>query len=167
MVLLIGTSHDYQRILGGTRDTGPEQFRAVITEVAVQHGVRAIAEEMSPEALVAYKATDSIGRQVAAALGIAHRFCDPASAERQALGYREDDDIRMAGFFAGRDHEAIEADVRASYAIRERRWLEHLLELDLWPVVFICGANHAESFEEILHQHAIRVTVLFTKWTPN
>jgi hypothetical protein len=164
LVLLIGTSHDYQRVRGGTRDTGPEQLRAVIAGVAVQHGVRAIAEEMSPEALVAYKATDSVGRQVAAVLGIAHRLCDPESTERQALGYREDDDIRMAGFFAGRDHDAIEAVVRASYAIRERRWLEHLLELDLWPVLFICGANHVESFEEIVHEHAISSSSSGTCW---
>jgi len=129
--------------------------------------VKAIAEEMSIEALERHGVHQSICKQVADALRLAHRYCDPSSQERKALGVVEDDDIRMAGFFAGRDPQEVEADVRASYAIRERCWLEHLLQLDTWPVLFVCGANHAEPFQALLQANGIVVHVLFTNWAPH
>jgi len=126
--------------------------------------VKAIAEEMSVEALERYGVPQSICQQVAETLHLAHRYCDPSTPERKALGVVEDDDIRMAGFFANRDPQQVEADVRASYAIRERYWLAHLLQLDTWPVLFICGANHTEAFRALLQANDIVGHVLFTKW---
>lgn len=166
-VLLIGTSHEYQRPLAWPDAQGPEQFGALIDETCQREGVKAIAEEMSPEGLEQRGFHESICKQVADALRIAHRYCDPSSEERRALGIVEEDDIRMSGFFANRDQREIEAEVRASHAIRERCWLECLLKLDSWPVLFVCGANHIESFRALLEANGIVVRVLFTKWKPN
>ncbi len=166
VVWVIGTSHDHQVVRREGEQPGVEQFRALLAALATENGVRAIAEEMSLEGLALRKADDSVGRQVAHRLGIAHRFCDPASQERRALGIDEDDDIRMRGFFAGRDRQAIEADVRASYALRERRWLGHLTELDAWPLLFICGANHAESFSKLLLTEEVDAHLLYRNWSP-
>jgi hypothetical protein len=166
-VWVIGTSHDYQLLRRGSDQLGVAQFRALLTTVATDHGVRAIAEEMSLEGLALHKADDSVCKQVARTLGIPHRFCDPSSQERKALGIAEDDDIRMSGFFAGRDQQAIECYVRASYSLRERSWLGQLIELDAWPLLFVCGAYHAESFCARLQAEAIDVRLLFTNWSPN
>jgi hypothetical protein len=86
--------------------------------------------------------------------------------ERKALGVVEDDVIRLDGFFAGRDAQDVENDVRASYALRERSWLEHLLGLDASPVLFVCGANHAESFRDRLCANGIEAHLLIRKWVP-
>lgn len=164
---MIGTKHDYQLVRRGSDEPGAEQFRAVLTAVATEKGVRAIAEEMSPEGLALRKADDSVCRQVAHTLRIPHRYCDPSSHEREALGIAEDDDIRMSGFFSGRDQQAIENDVSASYALREGRWLKYLLDLDAWPLLFVCGANHAGSFSKRSQVEGIDAHVLFANWAPN
>jgi hypothetical protein len=165
-VWVIGTSHDYQVLRRGEDQPGVGQFRALLTAIATGRPVRAVAEEMSLEGLTVRKADDSVCREVARVL-IPHRLCDPCIQERKALGIAEDDDIRMRGFFAGRDQREIEEDVRASYALRERRWLAHLIELDVWPLLFVCGANHAQSFNELLRAEGIDAHILFANWSPN
>jgi hypothetical protein len=166
-VFLVGTSHEYQRPLAGSSDQGPEQFRAMVAAACQREDVKAIAEEMSVEALDLHGVHQSVCKQLADILHIAHRYCDPGTEERKALGIIDDDTIRMAGFLANRDPQQVEADVRASYAIREGRWLEHSLALDAWPVLFVCGANHTESFRALLLNDGIIVHVLFRKWVPD
>lgn len=166
-VFLIGTSHEHQRLRLGANDPGSEQLRALLTVTARQYHVRAIAEEMSIEGLSDHGAHDSVGRQVADALRLPHRYCDPSREERKALGVVEEDDIHMSAFMAGRDAQQVEAAIRASHAIREERWLQHVFALDTWPVLFICGANHTEAFRDRLEKNSIDTHVLFKKWTPN
>lgn len=165
-VLLIGTSHEYQRPVPEHASQGPEPFRALVATTCQQQGVKAVAEEMSLDALERHGARESVCKQVAGTLGIPHRYCDPSIEEQQALGVAEEGDIRMSGYFANRSREEIDAAVRTSDAIRERYWLEHLLNLDSWPVLFVCGANHTEPFRELLQAHGIEVRVLFAKWEP-
>ena len=164
---IIGTSHDYQRARSDCDGSGSGELRTALTAIATQKGVRAIAEEMNPEGLALHGADDSVCRQVAHALGISHRYCDPSRQERQALGIVEDDDIRMSGFFAARDPQAIEDDVRASFARREGRWFDCVMELDTWPLLFVCGANHAEPFRQRLQTFGVDARVLFENWAPN
>ena len=166
-VWVIGTSHDYQVLRRDEDQPGIGQFRAIVTATATEGSVRAIAEEMSLEGLALPKADESVCREVARALDIPHRFCDPCAQERKALGIAEDDDIRLRGFFTGRDQRAIDDEVRASYTLREQRWLGHLIELDAWPLLFVCGANHAESFIEQLGADEIDAHLLFRNWSPN
>jgi len=166
-VFVIGTSHEYQVIRRAVSDPAREQFRMFLTSVAIEKAAQAIAEEMSVDALTVHGADESVGKQVAVALQIAHRYCDPAIEERKALGVVEDDDIRMSGFFNNRNPQEVEAAINASFAIREGRWLDHLLELNGWPVLFVCGANHAERFRERLEDNGITAYVLLTKWGPD
>ncbi len=148
---IIGTSHDHQRSDGDGLGSG--------------EWVRAIAEEMSLEGL--HGAADSVSRQVACTLGISHRYCDPSSEERRTLGIVEEVDIRMSGFFSERDPQEIENDVRASFARREGRWFDCVMELDTWPLLFVCGANHAEPFRQRLRTLGIDACVLFENWAPH
>ncbi len=72
----------------------------------------------------------------------------------------------MSGFFSARAPRAVEDNVRASYAIREGRWLDCLTELDAWPVLFVCDANHAEPFRQRLQAFGIEALVLIENWAP-
>lgn len=164
---MIGTSHEYQVVRRAVSHPEREQFRTLLTSIAIEKVVQVIAEEMSIDALNVCRADESVGQQVADALQIAHSHCDPSIDERKALGVVDDDDIRMSGFLNDRKPEEVEAAVNDSFAIRERCWLEHLLELDKWPVLFVCGANHAERFRERLESSGINAEVLFMKWAPN
>jgi hypothetical protein len=128
------------------------------------NAVKALVEEMSLEGLRG--AARSVCEEVASALHIPHSYCDPSSEERAALGIIEAVDIWWRGFEDGRDEAATEAEVRASYGKREREWLRRLLALDEWPVLFVCGANHVETFRDLLEADGVAVQVLFEKWVP-
>ena len=128
--------------------------------------MKAIAEEMSIEALEDYGVRRSIGQQVADALHIAHRYCDPSRQEREAHGIFQENDIRMAGFHANSEPHEVEAAIQDAFAMRELYWLAHVLQLDTWPVLFICGANHTEAFRDLLQADGIVVHVLFPRWQP-
>lgn len=167
-VLLIGTNHEYQYQRPLAASSGPEQFRAMVAATCQREGVRAITEEWSVDANERKGVQQSVCKEIADALGIAHRYCDPSAKERKALGILIDEaDIQLGGFFSGRDPQEVEAEVRDSHARRRRYWLERLFELDVWPLLFVCGANHTEPFRELLQANGIAVRVLFAKWEPN
>lgn len=158
-VFLIGTKHDYQ--LPGKR--GAHQFRDLLFHVVLEHCVRAIAEEMSSDGLFGRQQSTCL--EVAEACGLAHRYCDPNTAERQALGILVDEDTpRMAAFFSGRDPQEAQAEVKASHGCREQFWLDGLLDLDTWPVLFVCGQAHTDRFRTLLETNRLVVHLLFTNW---
>jgi hypothetical protein len=82
------------------------------------------------------------------------------------LGIRGETDIRLQGFFDGWKEEQIEAAVRASHQKRETFWLRQLLALDVWPALFVCGANHVRHFAELLEEHGINASIAELDWEP-
>ncbi len=166
-MFLLGTSHEYQLLPEGPPGREPEQFRLLVDATCRRECIKAIGEEASRDFLARKGVSGSVCKHVADSLGIAHRYCDPSTMERKALGIVDEEDIRMSGFFGNWDQQRTDATVRASHAIRERRWLDQILELDSWPLLFICGANHTEPFRALLEANGLAVRVLYTNWTPN
>ena len=162
-VLLIGTRHDYQR--PGCQ--GSEQFRLQVEAACRKHSITLLAEEMSLDALHLYGAHRSVCQEVADFLGIAHRYCDPSIEEQKQLGIANPDKSDPSSFSPVRDPHGIDPEVAAADAIRERHWFQHIIEADSWPVLFVCGAHHVESFRALLQTSGIGSDVLFSNWTPN
>jgi hypothetical protein len=164
-VVLIGTSHKYQ--LPG--NPAEQEFRNLLEQTCKAHEVRAIAEEMSVEALAQKGASQSLCEQIANAKSIAHRYCDPNNEQRQALGIGQEYDIsniKYKAFFNDWDSDRLEQEIRATHAIRERHWLNQLLDLNCWPVLFVCGANHIKSFCNELEANGLHADVVARDW-PN
>ena len=161
-VLLIGTSHRYQL----AENPADSEFGYFVKRAAGAFEVRAIAEESSHEVLAQYHAVQSVCEQIAHAMGIAHRYCDPDSRQRQALDIRHERDIRLDAFFNGweTDERRLEREIRASYAARERYWLNQLTDLDCWPVLFVCGANHVEHFGCNIQSSNLHAEVVAFDW---
>lgn len=55
----------------------------------------------------------------------------------------------------------------AADGIREHCRLEHILKLDSWPVLYVCGVHHVEPFRALLEANNISIHVLLTNWAPN
>jgi hypothetical protein len=163
-VVIVGTSHSYQ-----IPPTSPvaNEFRAFLGENCNTHLVRAIAEEMSQEALANWDVTSSLCHELAIATGVLHRYCDLDKAPRSAAGVRHVHDIKADGFINGRSTEKIEQEIRASHSIRERHWLTELLHLNNWPVLFICGAEHVLPFQQLLQENGLSAEVAAHDWAPN
>ena len=177
-VFLVGTSHAYQFgegvVFGGTTCT-PEiaiQFRQYLADVRNLHGIRAFAEEMSLDALAKMELTISLPKLVADEQHLVlHRYCDPTDQEKAQLRIRQDNDIRFEHISDGWTQEQIEADVLArgsvpSDRIREQFWLQRIQELDVWPLLFICGADHFNSFAALLRAGRIDVVEADPDWKP-
>ena len=177
-VILIGTSHAYQfgdgAVFGDTTCSSEDakQFRQYLTDVHNLHRIRAFAEEMSLDALAEMELTASLPKIVADKLSVCHRYCDPTHQEKVQLGIRQDNDIRSDHMVDGWTKEQIEADVLArgslpSDRIREQFWLRSIQGLDVWPLLFICGANHFTSFAALLRVGHIDIVEEHRDWKPS
>jgi hypothetical protein len=98
---------------------------------------------------------------------MAHRFCDPNREERARLGIRQENDIRIQAWLSNSKLSEFEilAQVVESHARRERHWLERLNDFNVWPVLFVCGADHITSFRQLLDQQGIAAHVAAEDWT--
>lgn len=153
MVIIVGTSHTIQ--------TTDIELRAFLELLCREYNVRGVAEEMSTQALTEKGCSVSIPMDVSRTLGVPHRFCDPDREKRAKLGIRQENDIRLDGFLS--NSSLSEAEVAAclaeSNARRERYWLDQLRQFNVWPVLFVCGANHVTSFTRLLKQEGVVVHI--------
>ena len=161
-VILVGTSHTYQY----PNNAGSDAFRDFIQSVCGKRKARAVAEELSVEALQEKAASQSVCEIVAANIGVTHRHCDPTSLERAELGIQQETLIRARGFLENWGKRRFNQEIRASHDIRERHWLRQLLALDRCPVVFVCGANHVTAFQNKLRENGIGVGIAHRDWEP-
>ena len=152
-VHLIGVStHEYQ--FGPNRDWGPmiqptppqdfAEFRDFLRAVTKRHGIRGIAEEMSLCALKKRKVRGgSIPCCLATELEVPHRYCDMDAKTQEAL------------------------DIASLNKQREQYWIKELNIFDTFPVLFIVGAKHTESFNGLLIDSGFQPFVVESNWEPS
>lgn len=170
MVVLVGTDHKFQRPVNGSEGARVESFREVIRELCFRYKVQAIAEEMNLQALQEYQITESVACQLCSELRLLHQYSDPSLEERTALGIQRDHDIELQGWRERWPREKIDAALHnygslASDQIREKEWLCRIQELDAWPLLFICGANHFVAFAALLRHAGVTVIEACQDWS--
>jgi hypothetical protein len=133
-----------------------EAFIAHVAEMLDKLDIEILAEEFSQEVKRQPDARneEAIRKEVAAELGtepeplnwetvleqfskakrIEHRFCDPDSIEKQALGIEVDP----------------QKETESDRDKRERVWLSRIADCKHKRVLFVCGDDHYESFAEKL-----------------
>jgi hypothetical protein len=142
-VFLFGTRHTLQIWPENAPPDGPAALARQLEKIIAKHGIREIAKEMNAEALGGRK---SVCSEIAAARGLKHLLCDPNHERRRELG--------------------IVADTPRDREKREAEWLRRLVDQPLNPVLFVCGANHVESFAELCRDHGWYVAVIEKDWEP-
>jgi len=160
-IIVVGTSHTIQ--------IADPALKPFLESLCRDFNVRGVAEEMNEEALAEKNCTSSIPMEIASALQMPHRFCDPNRTERAKLEIRQENEIRIQAWLSSTtlSDSELAARVKESYATRERYWLEQLRTLNAWPVLFICGADHVASFCELLKQQGIAAHVAAEDWASN
>lgn len=158
MIIVVGTSHTIQ-----TTDMALQPF---LENLCQKFNVRAVAEEMSEEALAEKDRAASIPMRVAKTLQIPYRFCDPDRTQRATLGIRQENDIRLEAFLSNSALSEAEIATRLadSHAKREQYWLNQLRDFNVWPVLFVCGADHVASFSQLLKRQGMTVHVAAEDW---
>ncbi len=164
-IILVGTAHSYQ-CLGYGADEYVGQFRGLLCPICKVHGVRAVAEEYCEANVTRVGASESVAQSVCCEMGLSHQFSDASEEVRKQLGIIGVQEIRLIGFHKNWTVDTIKAAIREDNAKREGYWLKRLLELNIWPAIFICGADHCDSFAELLRESGIQVTVAVADWKP-
>lgn len=120
---------------------------------------------MSLEALQGYPNVKMTICQITAEkLNILHRYCDPDSCQRETLGITSEQEVSLDGFFNNRSPQSIETRRSTEFEIREKYRQDRLLDMNTWPVLFVCGANHVESFAKILDDQTIAYEIIVRDW---
>jgi len=158
LIFLIGTNHELQHDAPARRarrefvDPARDRFRTFLKESASRAEVVAIGEEFTEQVLSALRAS-SLCRAVAEELNITHKFCEPSRSQRLELG------IPACGTAGLPKKEKLKSD-----QLRERFWLEQLRDFDNRPVLFVCGADHVDSFAKRLGDSGIGMEILCDYW---
>ena len=166
LLYLIGGNHavQFKSASGGESESVQKKREAFTAHVAVmidKLDIEILAEEFSQEAK-----RESGVREVAAVLGetaldealegfswdtvleqfskakrIQHRFCDPDSIEKQALGIEVDP----------------QKETESDRDKRERVWLRRIADCKYRRVLFVCGSNHYDAFAQLLERNGFNV----------
>jgi hypothetical protein len=164
---ILGTSHIYQREDDSCEIGSIEAFIKYLNKICHSYGINAIGEEMSVSALEDYNRIESIPAKFATAHGKFHKYCDPTRDEKIKLGIKEPHDVRLDAKLKGfSEEEAKRLDWEEALK-REPYWLYKIQELNKWPLLFICGANHVESFTSLLATNTVVAHVVNQDWSPN
>ena len=171
LLYLIGVNHAVQfksavsQLFGESESVHKkrEAFKAHLAEMIVTLDIEILAEEFSEESkrkpqgretalddqserarfetAVAQCNYETVLEQLRAAKSIEHRFCDPDTKEREALGIEVD------------PQKETESDWRK----REQVWLSRIADCKRRRVLFVCGDNHYDAFAQLLESNGFNV----------
>lgn len=163
-IYIVGTLHEFQKDDGSRERKEIESFISFLRDTCKEKEIKAIAEEMSLEALFNFRDRGSTCSILAKELAIAHRYCDPESDIRSKLEVREDSEIKMLGFLNNLSDDELNNQIRINHEKREVIWLREIRNLNLFPLLFICGAKHAVPFGELLKKEGFKSSIVSKSW---
>lgn len=165
-VYILGTSHRYQFRDSGIRISEHQRFDKMIRQYVKDLDICGIAEECNHEALANLGIQKSSVEDIAAKLSLPHHYCDPDMKTRNSLGIYQENRIRALAHLHDEElsEEVIQRRTRESLIRREHYWANELKALNIWPVLFVCGANHAQSFATVLDIHGLIGVIKEQDW---
>jgi len=162
MFHIIGVAHRAQVIRPGNELTEDQKrLSRCLSRLVKEFRPALVAEEQSAEGL---GENQSIPQQTAASAGIEHRFCDPDSKQRAAMGYRDRQAIGLEIFLSSEGWDLSPAEIEAKagaieiaryFPMRERFWLDKLVDRADSEIAFVCGDAHIEAFVDLLNERRI------------
>ncbi len=108
---------------------------------------------------ISNKIKQSFVREIALKLGIHHKYCNATRKEEEALGVKQ-----YLGQKKGESSSDFDQRAWENEKLREYAWLKKVIELNIWPLLFVCGSLHVVSFSKLLLENGIEVKVLSSNW---
>ena len=172
-VYALGTSHPLQC---GAAECGADRISHLeqkIRRAVSEHGIRRIAEEMSDDGLqerAGDEATRGTVCQRIAPDDVPVQFVDLGAKERGCLSLS---DGNIVGFILEHVEDNRErAELRESFSVlcgevRERIRVARVLSGGEWPVLFVCGADHAVSVSRLFERVGVQTTIICRDFDPD
>jgi len=154
MIYLIGVKHKIQYSKSPNSEETESQtnarnsFKEYIWELITTKKPALVAEEFN-EQVLEYLKSNSHVKEIADELNVEHRFCEPSSDERVEMGV------------PGMGYEGVsDEDIEKFHKLREEFWMGKITENIGGDVLYICGANHIQSFKFLLESNNHNVVIL-------
>lgn len=150
LVIIIGTGHRLQAGHGCYSPSQLKEFADLLETIIKKYRIKLITEEMSSDVLTDFGVTATVAKTLADRKNLAHRYVDLSCQERAAFGI-DRVALHQTGQAAGLSavqFAALEATVGE---LRECLWLVRVLDANKWPVLLICGANHAPRVHHLFN----------------
>lgn len=170
-VVLIGISHSIQR-----GDLHAEKYKSYIKDLCNTYHIKAIAEEIDNNDT--YIASD-----ISSKLSIEHKIIEPTEEEKKDLDIltlneidiimhnkyllpeTPTDEPRLQSWPNSPTEDNLPSDIfeefdrmrQYTFRQRESEWLKRIKELNIWPVLVICGADHYQPFKDLLSENSIDI----------
>lgn len=168
-IILLGTSHPLQCGNAPTTPSQVQTYRTYVQELCNSCKVQFVAEEMPLDALPADEKRDTIACEVARDRDIPHEYIDLTQAERASLGI-SDSSLANAAIHLGtsrtRNNLRDRLTRKLSDPVRERCWLARIFAKNVWPTLFICGADHIKNMHRLIRSTKQSVTVAHSDYAP-
>jgi hypothetical protein len=160
-VFLVGTNHKYQHnspLYEKVSAEAIDEFKKHISTVCYENNIKAIGEEFHQTDLKKDR-EKSVPKEIALSLNKCHKYCTPSDEEAKKLGWQPT-------LYQKRGESVAEFDRRdwENDKIKEQGWIKKILELKKWPLLFICGSKHINSFAKLLIDSSLSVHVINENW---
>ena len=176
-VFILGTGHKLQC---GAAECGVHKISLLereIRRIESKYGIRRIAEEMSDDALRRVRAGDQEPETVCQRIAgddVPVHFVDLGEKERACLSLSPTNIVALSlkAFSQGTSERELAKKVSEGLdklcgEVRERVWVARVLSRDEWPVLFVCGAEHAVSVSELFERIWVQATVICQDFDPD
>ena len=176
-VFILGTGHKLQC---GAAECGVDKISLLereIRRIVSEYGIRRIAEEMSDDGLRRVRADDQEPETVCQRIAgddVPVHFVDFGVKERACLSLSPTNIVAFSlkDFFQGTSEREPAGKVRDALdklcdEVRERVWVARVLSRDEWPVLFVCGANHAVKVSALFKRIWVQATVICEDFDPD
>ena len=170
-VFILGTSHKLQC---GDAECGVDNIALLekeIRRILSEYGIGRIAEEMSDDGLresAGDKASGTVCQRIAGDDVPVHHFVDLDVKERACLSLSPDDIDAFMFKHSTREWARVRKALnKLCGEVRERVWVARILSRDEWPVLFVCGADHAVSVSELFERIGVQATVICEDFDPD
>ncbi len=181
MIHIIGTCHSFQVWTDAIRNDESldarketiEAFESYLREVARLLKADTIAEEASDEWVAAHgHGAYSVAKGVATEMGTQHLFCDPDTGQRRAIALKVGEELRTHAMTVSKETgrewaEVHDTEMKKQFSTREVVWSERLEGCDPnnRSIIFLCGANHVDTFKAALDAKKTLVSIHCRDWT--
>ncbi len=145
-VIIIGTEH---RLQAGHDSYSPSQIQGLsdlVEATRKKYKVKFIAEKMSDDAVPTFGVAATVAKLLADKKNVLHRYVDLCAKDRSAISL-DRLSLHRAGVSAGLTNPQFAVLNTFAGEVREYVWLVRVLEVNVWPVLFLCGARHAARME--------------------
>lgn len=172
MVFVLGTSHSLQRGARSCTAASIALLEKEVQRILTEYDIGRIAEEMSVDALeddVEQKPGETVCQRIAGE-DIPVVFVDLDREERAHLSLANDQIDAFMFEHSPDNSERIrirEALNDLCGEVRERVWVARVLAGDEWPVLIVCGADHAVSVSRLFRSVGVQSTIIHRDFDPD